>query len=96
MTPNLFGDEEPEAPAGPKGIEVYVDSFGVSTCTGANCRKRILWAEVVRSGRKMCFDDPEIVALRSRHEPATHRLIYEFPLDGNHWAHCPDRDRFKR
>ena len=97
MTPNLFGDEDPPPPApGPKTIAVYVDTLGRATCTGRTCRKRILWATVVKTGRKMCFDDPEIVALRSYYEPATNRLIYEFPLDGNHWAVCPDRDRFKR
>lgn len=95
MSPNLFGEEESAAP--PAGtIEVYVDTFGRARCTGANCRKEILWATVVRSGRKMCFDDPGVAALASRHEPATNRLIYALPLDGNHWAVCPDRDRFKR
>lgn len=94
-TGNLFGDDEtPSPPAGT--IEVYVDSFGVGTCSGRACRKRILWATIVKTGKKMCFDDPDVVALTSRHEPATHRLIYALPLDGNHWAVCPDRERFKR
>lgn len=94
--PNLFGDEQDTPPAPAGTIEVYVDSFGVSTCTGANCRKRILWATIVKSGKKMCFDDPEVVALASRYEASTNRLIYAMPLDGNHWAVCVDRDRFKR
>ncbi len=83
-------------PEPPRTIEIYVDTLGRAKCTGKNCRKEILWGEIVGSGRKMCFDDPALVALTQRLEPGTNRRIYGFPARGNHWAVCPDRDRFKR
>ena len=78
-----------------KAIEVYADTRGVSRCTGRTCGQRILWAEVVKSGKKMCFNDPEAVALKQRAEPGSNRLIESLDLDDNHWATCPDRKQFK-
>lgn len=75
-------------------IEIYADTRGVSACTGRTCGQRILWATVVKSGRKMCFSDPGAVALATRHEEATGRLVEVLDLDGNHWATCSDRQTF--
>lgn len=76
-----------------KTIEIFADTRGFSACSGADCGARILWAQVVKSGRKMCFDgDP--VAISTRHEPATHRLIETVDLDANHWATCPNAKKF--
>lgn len=78
---------------GPKTIEVFADTRGRATCRGPKCGRSITWAEVVKSGKKMCFTgDP--VALTTRHDEATHRLIEALPFDDNHWASCPDRKRF--
>lgn len=76
-----------------KTIEIYADTRGVSRCKGPSCGKRILWATVVATGRKMCFDDTELPALRTRHDDAR-RLVEEVDLDANHWATCPDRNDF--
>jgi len=40
--------------------------------------------------------DGEIVALQTRHDPATRRLIEAADLSTNHWATCPQRDQFRR
>lgn len=77
-----------------KAIEIYADTRGVARCTGRTCGQRILWATIVASGRKMCFDDPEAVALQTRLEPSTNRVIEALDLEGNHWATCPDRKQF--
>jgi hypothetical protein len=76
-----------------KTIEIYADTRGPGKCRG--CRAPIEWAEIVASGKKMCFDG-QIVALETRHDPATHRLIEKVDLATNHWATCPDRDAFRR
>ena len=74
-------------------IEVYADSRGQAKCSG--CRVPIVWATIVKSGKKMCFDVPA-VALQTRHEDGTHRLIEAIAFDDNHWARCPAAGRFKR
>jgi len=79
-----------------KTTEIYADTRGVATCTGRDCRQRILWATIVKSGRRMCFNDPELPALSTRHEPETRRLIETVDLDTNHWATCANAQRFKR
>ena len=77
-----------------KTIEIYADTRGVSRCTGPTCGQKILWAQVVKSGKKMCFNDIELVALSTRREMATGRLIESVDLDANHWATCSDVNRF--
>jgi hypothetical protein len=75
-----------------KTIFVYSDTRGTAKCRG--CGASITWAQVVKSGKRMCFDgDP--VALRTRHDDSR-RLIEELDLDTNHWATCPDAKTFKR
>jgi hypothetical protein len=77
-------------------IEIYADTRGVSRCTGATCGRRILWATIAASGKKMCFDDLELVALKTRTEASTNRVIETVDRTVNHWATCPDAKRFKR
>ncbi len=74
-------------------IEVYHDTLGPGVCRG--CKASITWAEVVKTGRKMCFTGKP-VALRTRHEDATRRLIDEYDFDDNHWKDCPEAKAFKR
>lgn len=79
-----------------KVIEIYADTKGHAPCNGKTCRDRLLWAEVVKSGARMCFTathgDP--VPRYSRQEIDTMRLIEALPFDENHWASCPDRRKF--
>jgi hypothetical protein len=76
-----------------KMIEIWADTRGRARCRG--CRAPIEWAEIVVTGKKMCFDG-EIVALSTRHDHATRRLIESVDLSTNHWATCPDAKSFKR
>lgn len=76
-----------------RAIAIYADTRGSARCRG--CHAPIEWAEVVSSGKKMCFDG-QIVALETRHEDATRRLIEVVDLGANHWATCPQRDQFRR
>lgn len=78
----------------PHSIEIYADSRGEGTCNGKHCGQKILWATIVKSGKKMCFNDLELPALRTYHEPATDRLIEVVDRDDTHWATCPDSKRF--
>ena len=73
-------------------IEIYSDTKGKARCRG--CQAPITWAEVVKSGKKMCFDG-EPVAITTRHDEG-HRLIETLDLTENHWATCPDAPAFKR
>lgn len=73
-------------------IAVYADTRGPGTCRG--CGARMTWAEVVASGKRMCFTgDP--VALRTEHG-ADHRLIEHLDFAENHWATCPEAPSFRR
>jgi hypothetical protein len=80
----------------PGTIEIFADTRGISPCTGRTCGRRILWAQVVKSGKRMCFDDLELPALSTRHDPASNRLIETVDLTVNHWATCPDARAFNR
>jgi len=78
----------------PGTIEVFADTRGRGVCRGPHCGAAITWAEVVQTGRRMPFDgDP--VALETRHDPASGRLIEALDLTANHWATCPDWLSFK-
>jgi hypothetical protein len=79
---------------GERTIEIYADTRGPGVCRGKDCGRRILWAEVVRTGKKMCFNDPEEVALSTRHEPSSGRLIEALEFSHNHWASCPNANGF--
>lgn len=76
-----------------KTIQIYADTIGRATCKG--CRAPITWAEVVTSGKRMCFDG-QIVALSTHHDPATRRLVEVVDIATNHWASCPEIKSFKR
>jgi hypothetical protein len=76
-----------------KTIQIFADTRGRATCRG--CRAPIEWAEVVASGKKMCFNG-QIVALSTHHDPETRRLVEVVDLATNHWAACPARDQFRR
>lgn len=75
-----------------KTIEIYADTRGPGVCRG--CGARIEWAEVVKSGKRMCFTG-EIVALTTRRNDDK-RLIETVDFDTNHWADCPKAKDFKR
>lgn len=79
--------------AEPKTITVWNDTRGKAHCRG--CGAPIEWAKVVASGKKMCFNNA-IVPLRTETDPHSRRVIVVADLATNHWATCPDRDRFRR
>lgn len=73
-------------------LAVYADSKGRASCRG--CGAAITWAELVSSGKRMCFTgDP--VALRTEHGE-DRRLIEHLAFEENHWATCPNAPQFKR
>lgn len=74
-----------------KTIEIFARSRGRAACRG--CRATIEWAEIVATGRRMCFD--EVVVL-STHEDLAGRAVEVVDLTKNHWATCPAASQFKR
>jgi hypothetical protein len=74
-------------------IEVWADTRGMATCKG--CGAVITWAEIVRSGKKMCFDG-EALALQTRYDHESARMIEAIEFETNHWASCPKAKEFKR
>lgn len=76
-----------------KTIEIYADTRGPGTCRG--CLAPIEWAETVKNKKRMCFTG-QIVALATRLEPETRRLIEAVDFETNHWASCPQRELFRR
>jgi hypothetical protein len=73
--------------------EIYSDTRKPGTCRGRSCGAAIVFATIVKSGKTMPFSgDP--VALKTRHEDATHRLIETVDLGASHFADCPDAKKF--
>lgn len=76
-----------------KTIEIWADTRGMNTCRG--CGRKIVWGEIVASGKKIPFDPPA-VPLRTRHDEDSRRLIEILDLGENHFATCPKRADFSR
>jgi hypothetical protein len=75
--------------------KIWKDTIRQDTCRSARCGRRIWWAQVVKSGRFMCFDQaPE--ALVTEVELETHREQITVDLAPNHYATCPGRQEFRR
>jgi hypothetical protein len=64
----------------------YADTREPGNCR--SCEAPIEFARNVKTGKRMPFNAP-IVALRTSHEPETHRLIEEVDLAQTHFATCP-------
>jgi hypothetical protein len=77
-----------------KWIEVYGDTVGRNFCRDVACEAPLIWAEVVKTGRKMCFNG-DAVPVQTRHDEAG-RLIEIYDVADNHWAVCPGAKSFKR
>ena len=67
-----------------KTTEIFADTRAHATCRG--CSAPIVFAEIVKSGKRMPFDLP-LVALKTRHDDG-HRLIEEVDLGESHFASC--------
>jgi hypothetical protein len=81
--------------ASERTIDVWDDTLSVERpCSGETCDQKIVWAQVVKSGKKMCFNAPA-VPLRTKTDEQTGRLIAEMDFEENHWGSCPDRERFR-
>ena len=88
-------DPERTRQSAPRTIDCYADTRGQAQCRSPLCRARIVWMEVVATGRKMCFDGfPK--PLRTYPHPENGRRVEVMDLALNHWATCSDRNKFKR
>lgn len=76
-------------------IDVWDDTLSPEQpCRGSTCKQKIVWAQVVKSGKRMCFNAPA-VPLRTKTDAQSGRVVAEMDFDDNHWASCPDRDGFR-
>lgn len=76
-------------------IECWDDTAGSPVpCNGPSCSDKMIWMEIVKSGKRMCFTAPA-VPLQTKHDAQSGRLIAVMDFDDNHWATCPDRQKFK-
>ena len=79
-----------------KTIEVWDDTMSNPTpCRDSRCEKPLIWYEVVKSGKRMCFES-SAVPLMTKTDDQTGRLIAVMDWDDNHWRSCPGSDRFRR
>lgn len=76
-------------------IQIFADSRGLADCSAATCRARIEWAEIVASGKRMCFDAP-IQVISEHVDPASRRRVQVVDLSTNHWGSCPAAPQFKK
>ena len=73
---------------------VWKKSINASTCRNPDCRRRIWWAELVTSRKRMCFDEePVALAERTDGDGLTQVLV---SLDQVHWATCPGAASFRK
>ena len=73
---------------------VFADTVGAARCRDERCGARITWAEIVKTGKRMCFTG-ELVALRTD-TAADGRQVWEVDLEDNHWRSCPGAADFRR
>jgi hypothetical protein len=73
--------------------EIWSDTRGFGPCR--SCGARLEWAELVKGGKRMPFNSP-IVALKTRHDPDTGRVIETVDLSTNHFANCPQGKEWSR
>jgi hypothetical protein len=75
-------------------LEVWTGSRQRGTCR--SCHRRIEWATVVASGRKMPLDAPVVITARTTH--ADGRLIdhIDTTRSPSHFATCPDAADWRR
>jgi hypothetical protein len=74
-------------------IEVFAATVERAQCRG--CKAAIVWATIVSSGRRMCFNSLRVVETKLE-RVAPFRVIKVVDLTLNHWATCPDADTFRR
>lgn len=80
-------------------LEIWHDSISpVTSCR--SCGAPIEWAEMVKSGKRMPFDAkaPGIVAVSTKHDPETHRLIdvVDSTVSVSHFSTCEQADKWRR
>lgn len=78
-----------------KTIEIWADTKSNARCRDSSCGAKITWAEIVKSGRKMPFNGHDLVALRTRHDEQTRRLIEIVELD-SHFSTCSNPKVFRK
>jgi hypothetical protein len=74
-------------------IEVWADTRGRGRCRGINCGAAGTWYETL-AGKKMLFTG-EPVALTTRRDESSGRLIEALDFEAVHWRSCPDWLAFK-
>lgn len=77
-------------------VAIYADSIRAAKCQGRNCYRPIFFAQVVKTGKQMCFDvEPVPLEVQGAMLPGA-REIWTVDLATTHWASCPDSKDFKR
>ena len=74
-------------------IEVWADTRGRGRCRGEHCGAAGTWYETL-TGKKMLFTG-EPVALSTRHDESSGRLVEVLDFESVHWRSCPDWLAFK-
>jgi len=72
-------------------IEIYADSRERAHCRG--CGAAIEWATIVATGRRMCFNSIRILEKKLLPNGT---IVHVVDRALNHWATCPDADKFRK
>ncbi len=81
----------------PKPVQIWRDSVTPRTCRGADCRAKVVFAELCVGGKVMIFDDPlQVLAEESIGLPGLERIALTVDLNANHFASCPNAQEFRR
>lgn len=76
----------------PKRARVWIDSVSGSVpCR--SCHAPIIWAELCKSGRRMCLDKLEV--LNQGIDDESGRAYQTISLHHTHWATCPQAKQWK-
>lgn len=81
--------------AAQRTLKIWADTVRADICRSKLCRKRIWWAQLVKSSKFMCFDaKPEPIVTET--EVFTDRTLLTVDASTVHWSTCPGRQQFKR
>ena len=81
---------KPSRPA-PATIEILADSVERAHCRG--CQAAIHWATIAATHRRMCFNSIRVLEKKLLVDGT---IVHVVDRSLNHWATCPDADKFRR
>ncbi len=82
-------------PRPPRPTQVWADTATRDICKHRGCRRDIVFAQNVKTGKVMPFNAP-LVALAETRELGTNRVMWTVDLNTSHFISCVASESFRR